>query len=170
MFRQSLKTLLVVSMFGLVSCGTTQIGAAKHKASIPSTFLLAVTTVVEVTEAGRTPLADAANYSVGVSGWEPTPADMDMSMPDRLSASEIIIDLGVGEAPYDDGFFDYALDYSPLVGFSDALMQLEYRARIRPGTSVFGIAAMKRIQDETIMQAMDQNDWAWIAVGVQFSW
>ncbi|MFT4647259.1 MAG: hypothetical protein ACI9X4_000469 [Glaciecola sp.] len=170
MFRQSLKMLLVVSILGLASCGATQIGAAKHNASLPSTFLLAVTTVVEVTEADRAPLADAANFSVGVSGWEATPADMDMSMPSRLPASEIIIDLGVGEAPYDDGFFDYALDYSPLVGFSDALMQLEYRARIRPGTSVFGIAAMNRIQDETILQAMDQNDWAWIAMGVQFSW
>ncbi|MDF1837951.1 MAG: hypothetical protein P1V35_08785, partial [Planctomycetota bacterium] len=112
---------------------------------------------------------DPIVFSTGV-GAGTTVDDLVMGPPLPVPSSELIIDLGVGEAPYDDGFFDYALDYSPLVGFSDALMQLEYRAQLRPGTSVFGIAAMHRVQDETIMQAMDQNDWAWIAMGVQFSW
>ncbi len=169
MFRQSLQMLLVVSLFALASCGATQLAAAKHKESIPSTVLLAVTSVVEISGVDRSSEADIRGL-MGEVAEGTAPEDLDMALPDPLPNSEIIIDLGVGEAPYDDGFLDYALDYSPLVGFSDALMQLEYRAQIRPGTSVFGIAAMNRIQDETIMQAMGQNDWAWIAMGVQISW
>lgn len=170
MFRQSLNTLLVVSLLGLVSCGTTQLGAAKHKESLPSTVLLAVATVVELPSPATSRdvtgvISDGSHHSLeSISG------DLDLVTPNFRPVSQIIIDLGVGEAPYDDGFLDYALDFSPLVGFSDALMQLEYRAQLQPGTSVFGIAAMNRVQDETILQAMGENDWAWFAFGVQFSW
>lgn len=174
MVRQSNILLLVAALFGSVSCGTTELAAAKHKESIPSTVLLAVSSV-EVLSSSDVDLDATVGPGLdglveGVAHWRGERKGVDLTTPIFLPRSEIIIDLGVGEAPYDDGFFDYAMDFSPLVGFSDALMQLEYRAHIQPGTSVFGIAAINRIQDETIMQAMGQNDWAWVAMGVQFSW
>ncbi|MCA9002488.1 MAG: hypothetical protein KDB61_11225 [Planctomycetes bacterium] len=166
MSHASLKALSVVALLCLASCGATQLASAKHKESIPTTVMLAVTSVaVEVSE---TP--EPAPLDVHPSGWAHTSGDLEWDIPPVLPSSAIVVDLGVGEAPYDDGFLDYEMDFSPLVGFSDALMQLEYRTQIRPGASLFGIAAMNRVQDDSILQAMGQSDWAWFAMGVELSW
>jgi hypothetical protein len=135
---------------------------------VPTTVLLVVSSVEEWTVPSEKP--DTVQLEACSSGWVHVSEDLTWAPPKAQHDSEIIIDLGVGEAPYDDGFLDYEMDFSPLVGFSDALMQLEYRARIQPGTSIFGIAAMNRVQDDTILQAMGQNDWAWFGMGVQISW
>ncbi|MCP5021639.1 MAG: hypothetical protein GY930_07660 [bacterium] len=174
MVHRSYISLLVAALFGFASCGTTELAAAKHKEFVPTTVLLAVSSVEVLSSSDKDlevtaePVQDG--LVEGIVHWGGERKDVDLTTPNFLSKSEIIIDLGVGQAPYDDGFFDYAMDFSPLVGFSDALMQLEYRAHIQPGTSVFGIAAINRVQDETIIRAMGQNDWAWVAMGVQFSW
>ncbi len=170
MVRQSFTLLLVSSLFGFASCGTTQLGAARHKESVPSTVLMAVTSVEVSThlEADLDGMSSSNWNDVGAWGIDRGP--LDLTTPTFMPSAEVIVDMGIGEAPYDDGFLDYALDYSPLVGFSVSIMQLEYRARVQPGVSVFGIAAMNRIQDETIMHAMNENDWAWVSVGVQLSW
>ena len=84
--------------------------------------------------------------------------------------TEFSLDFGVGEAPYDDSDHDLELDFRPVHGFSDALVQLEWRSQVAPGFSWHSIAAMNRVQEDTLMEMMDAGDWAWVGLGVQWSW
>ena len=78
-----------------------------------------------------------------------------------------VLDLGAGEAPYDDG--PRSVDPLPedRRSFSDTVLQMSYGGRIWPGGTLFGGVAATRYQDEPILEGLDNTQFAWVVVGIR---
>ncbi len=159
---------------GLPACALPGLGRSFYKASLPSE-----PESIEVVVVGVQPLAAPSPTAATSPVLDPVAVwpvrETENSLPEFWSPRfqprfEFAFDLGVGEAPYDDNDHNYELDYRPPQGFSDALVQLEWRNQMAPGLSWHGIAAMQRVQEDSLLEAMDAADWAWFGVGLQWSW
>ncbi len=173
--KSTLCATIALALFG--SCGATSLGETHHKASLGADLELTRVQIEVISDAERVANPDqlpgprpASSPLASGTVREPNGQEWGWELPRFAPKTELVLDLGVGEVPFDDGVQDYGLDFRPVRGFSDALMQLELRALTGPGVSWHGIAAMNRIQEETLMDALDQADWAWFGVGIQFSW
>ncbi len=168
--------LTLAGVLSLPSCALPALGQSYYKAS-----LAAEPAIVEVVVVGAQPVtagvasSETALPSPGLPKLSETeqPLASDWTPDWRarfVPTSEFAFDFGVGEAPYDDNDHDYFLDYRPPQGFSDALVLLEWRNHVGPGLSWHGIAALQRVQEDTLFEAVDQADWAWFGLGLQWSW
>ncbi|HPF13701.1 MAG: hypothetical protein H6830_06275 [Planctomycetes bacterium] len=168
--QSTLFALLLLAL--LSSCGVTCFGKTFHQESQSTRADLGEVTVVEVLPLGHAELPSVGAASQGDLrfDWSGDLGALQEGVPAFVPRTELVLDLGVGEVPFDDGAGEYQLDYRPVRGFSDALVQLELRARSGPGFAWYGIAAINRVQEETLLETVDQGDWAWFGVGVQYSW
>lgn len=171
-----LRWLALAGVFSLPSCSLPALGQSYYKASLATE-----PAIVEVVVVGTQPVPAGpatAESDQGRPSLAALPEPEEAYAADWTSdgraqfvpTSEFAFDFGVGEAPYDDNDHDYFLDYRPPQGFSDALVLLEWRNHVGPGLSWHGIAALQRVQEDTLFEAVDQADWAWFGLGLQWSW
>ena len=76
------------------------------------------------------------------------------------------LDLGAGQAPFDDAVPDNALLPEASRGFSDSLIQLTIEEPVAPGLRLVGGVAAMRYQDEPLLDGLREAEFAWIAVGI----
>lgn len=144
------STVRVLSVLALVACGS---GCASSRASLA-------------------PEPDTASPSAlreDRTAWLAPEVARLAIPPDAVNLEGLAIDLGVGEAPYDDGPQPFAPERNGRPGFSDALLRASYEHRIAPGTAfAVGVSAF-RVQDEPILRALSDLDVAWAVVGIRIS-
>lgn len=90
---------------------------------------------------------------------DPDKAPVDMGLPFQL-------DLGAGEAPYDDGVRALHVNTPGRPGFSDSVIQLTWRERVSEDLGLHGTAAMLRFQDIAIIDGLADAEFGWFVLGV----
>ncbi len=78
------------------------------------------------------------------------------------------LEIGAGQAPYDDAPSPNALLPIGTTGFSDSLMRLVIEEPVGGGISLLGSLAASRYQDEPILDGLRDSEFAWISFGIQF--
>ncbi|MEZ6003925.1 MAG: hypothetical protein R3F17_12010 [Planctomycetota bacterium] len=167
-----IRTVLSLAvLFACCSCGVTRLGQPYHQASLGTAPLIEQIEVREMLPmVGRAETVTATHQAADLQPERQIWPDDWTSLLTPPAATEFVLDLGVGEAPFDDACELFCLDPGPVRGFSDALVQIEVRRTWVGPVSWHGIAALSRIQEDTLLEAMQAGDWAWIGFGVQYSW
>lgn len=78
------------------------------------------------------------------------------------------LDLGAGQAPYDDAPPTYALLPTGSGGFSGSLVRVVYEGTPVGGVSFQGGVAASRFQDEPLMSGLRDAELAWLSFGLRF--
>lgn len=100
----------------------------------------------------------------------PRPEIVELATPrGPVTIEGFALDLGVGEAPYDDGPRSVAPERPGRAGFSDALIRLSYEHQVAEGTFLVTSASAFRVQDRQIFQALQDLDVSWAVVGIRIS-
>jgi len=76
------------------------------------------------------------------------------------------VNLGAGEAPFDDAMHTIHPDGPGRTGFSDSVLQFSWRERMGETFGLHGTAALSRYQDLTIIDSLEDAELAWVVVGV----
>lgn len=79
----------------------------------------------------------------------------------------LLIDLGAGHAPYDDGVAPLAAEPLGRGGFSDSVIRFTWRERIAPATSLTGGAAFLRNQDSSVLEGLSDARFGFVVLGVE---
>lgn len=95
------------------------------------------------------------------------PAQLDPGLGPVDLGYPILIDLGAGDAPYDDGVRTIHAEEPKRGGFSDTIIQMLWRQTVSPMTSVHTGAALQRFQDLGILDGLSDAEFAWAIVGLQ---
>lgn len=80
----------------------------------------------------------------------------------------LLVDLGAGDAPYDDGVPTIHVDEPKRGGFSDSVIQVTWREQLSSHLSVHGGAAIFRYQDLGILDSLPESRFGFAVVGIQF--
>ena len=113
---------------------------------------------------GRVDVAVAAATLSEVAGDRPLQLDPVMGPVDL--GYPLLVDLGAGDAPYDDGVETIHAVEAKRGGFSDTVIQLKWRESIRPGWSITGGASMFRQQDLGILDGLGTARFGWATLGI----
>lgn len=113
---------------------------------------------------GRVDATLAAATLSEISGERPLQLDPDMGPVDLGYA--LLVDLGAGDAPYDDGVETIHAVEAKRGGFSDTVIQLKWRESIRPGLSITGGASLFREQDLGILDGLGTARFGWATLGI----
>ena len=95
------------------------------------------------------------------------PAQLDPGLGPVDLGYPILIDLGAGDAPYDDGVRTIHGVETKRGGFSDTIIQMQWRQTVSPMASVHTGAALQRFQDLGILDGLSDAKFAWAIVGLQ---
>lgn len=79
----------------------------------------------------------------------------------------LLIDLGAGDAPYDDGVAPLGADGLGRSGFSDSVMRFTWREWFAPSAAFTGGAAFLRNQDATVLEGLSDTRFGFAVVGVE---
>lgn len=96
------------------------------------------------------------------------PAQLDAGLGPVDLGFPLLIDLGAGDAPYDDGIPTIHGVESKRGGFSDSIVQMMWRETLSPMTSVHTGAAIRRYQDLSILDGLEDARFAWAVIGLQW--
>ena len=79
------------------------------------------------------------------------------------------MDLGAGEFPYDDGM--HPVDGSSIgeAGFSSSIIRLTWRESLSGPFGIHGTAALRRAQEDPLLNAFTDMRLSWLAVGLHAS-
>ncbi len=113
---------------------------------------------------GRVDVAVAGATLSEVSGERPLQLDPVMGPVDL--GFPLLVDLGAGDAPYDDGVETIHAVEAKRGGFSDTVIQLKWRESIRPGWAITGGASMFRQQDLGILDGLGAARFGWATLGI----
>ncbi len=94
----------------------------------------------------------------GVTQLDPERGPMDLGYP-------LLIDLGAGEFPFDDGVRTIHGVELTRGGFSDAVVQASWRESMTPASMLHATVAMTRIQDLGMIEGIDEMRFAWAVLG-----
>lgn len=141
----------------------------KLRAAAGTSFGLAqwVETFSQRGRSGSTTLAAFGTPGGTVFGSGPAQLDADLGPVDL--GYPLLIDLGAGDAPYDDGVATIHAEERKRGGFSDSIIQMMWRERLSPQTSIHTGAALQRFQDLGILDGLSDAEFAWAVVGLQFT-
>ncbi len=109
-------------------------------------------------------VAMAAATLSEVSGERPLQLDPVMGPVDLGYA--LLVDLGAGDAPYDDGVETIHAVEAKRGGFSDTVIQLKWRESIGPGWSITGGASLFRAQDVGLLDGLGTARFGWATLGI----
>ena len=84
--------------------------------------------------------------------------------------SRLVLFLGVGEAPYDDGLHPNDLRFVEATGFSDSSVHLGYEANLGHRVRWFSNVYATRYQSQTLAETIEDGQVAWVTVGLRFAW
>ena len=79
------------------------------------------------------------------------------------------VNLGAGEAPFDDAMHAIHPEGPGRTGFSDSVLQFSWRERMGETYGLHGTAALSRYQDLAIIDSLEDAELAWVVVGVHAS-
>lgn len=96
----------------------------------------------------------------GPSQLDPGLGPVDLGYP-------LLVDLGAGDAPYDDGVETIYAEEKKRGGFSDTVIQVHWRHRLGPELSFHGGASVFRYQDLGILDGLSDARFGWAVVGIQ---
>lgn len=96
----------------------------------------------------------------GPSQLDPGLGPVDLGYP-------LLVDLGAGDAPYDDGVETIYAEEKKRGGFSDTVIQVHWRHRLGPALSFHGGASMFRYQDLGIIEGLSDARFGWAVLGIQ---
>lgn len=99
----------------------------------------------------------------------PSPIQLDPSLGPVDLGYPILVDLGAGDAPYDDGVRTIHGEEIKRGGFSDSVIQIQWRQPVVPGWSITGGASMFREQDLGILDGLETARFGWALLGVMGS-
>ncbi len=100
----------------------------------------------------------------------PHPEVTALSVPRRpVTLDGFALDLGVGEAPYDDGPKAFDRLRNGRAGFSDALIRVSYEHALGGGAFLVGSASAFRVQDQQIFRALEDLNMSWAVIGIRIS-
>ncbi|QDV05496.1 hypothetical protein Poly30_09940 [Planctomycetes bacterium Poly30] len=77
----------------------------------------------------------------------------------------LLVDLGAGEAPYDDGVRTIHGVELTRGGFSDALLQACWRERLTNASKLHATVAVSRLQDLGMLDGLGDMRFAWVVFG-----
>lgn len=103
----------------------------------------------------------------GVLGAGPVQLDADAGPVDL--GYPLLVDLGAGDAPYDDGVLPLAADGVKRGGFSDSVIRVTWRERFAPSASLTGGAAFLRHQDIGILDGLPEARFGFLVLGVEIT-
>lgn len=104
----------------------------------------------------------------GISGAQgPLQLDPDLGPIDLGLA--LHVNLGAGEAPYDDAVRSIHAVTPGRPGFSDSVLQFSYRERMGETYGIHGTAALTRFQDLAILDGIADAEFAFFVLGVHAS-
>ena len=116
----------------------------------------------------RASLADDSGARGPASPWMGRgPAQLDPGLGPVDLGYPILIDLGAGDAPYDDGVRTIHAVETKRGGFSDTIIQMLWRQPVSPMASIHTGAALQRFQDLGILDGLSDAKFAWAIVGLQ---
>jgi hypothetical protein len=100
---------------------------------------------------GRSGLASERSLAWGGSGW---PVEMD---------------LGAGEFPYDDRM--HPVDGTSIgeAGFSSSIIRVTWRGSLSGAFGIHGTAALRRAQEDPLLDVITDMRLSWLAVGLHVS-
>lgn len=107
------------------------------------------------------PLGDIAGEIAGEG-----PVQLDPGLGPVDLGYPLLVDLGAGDAPYDDGVETIHAVEVKRGGFSDTVIQVQWREPIHPGWSITGGACLFREQDLSILDGMETARFGWAILGV----
>ncbi|MFT7677109.1 MAG: hypothetical protein ACI8QC_001086 [Planctomycetota bacterium] len=84
--------------------------------------------------------------------------------------SRLVLYLGAGEAPYDDGLPSNDLQFTQTTGFSDSSVYLGYEAGLASRVSWFSNVYATRYQSQSLVETLEDGNVAWVTVGLRFAW
>lgn len=84
--------------------------------------------------------------------------------------SRLVLYLGAGEAPYDDGLHSNDLQFTEAAGFSDSSVHLGYEANLVNQVSWFSNIYATRYQSQSLVETLEDGQVAWVTVGLRFAW
>ncbi|MEL6430095.1 MAG: hypothetical protein AAFZ87_16740 [Planctomycetota bacterium] len=79
----------------------------------------------------------------------------------------LLVDLGAGDAPYDDGVAPLDADGLGRSGFSDSVMRFTWREWFAPSAAFTGGAAFLRNQDATVLEGLSDTRFGFVVVGLE---
>lgn len=94
----------------------------------------------------------------GQKQLDPELGPMDLGYP-------LLIDLGAGEAPYDDGVPTIHGVELTRGGFSDTVLQASWRESYTRTTMLHATVAWSRFQDLGILDGLEDMRFAWVVIG-----
>lgn len=97
----------------------------------------------------------------GVAQLDATAGPVDLGYP-------LLIDLGAGDAPYDDGVAPLDPAHLGRSGFSDSVMRFTWRERLTPNASWTGGAAFLRAQDSSVLEGLADARFGFAVLGLEF--
>jgi hypothetical protein len=99
-----------------------------------------------------------ATLGSGTTQLNPELGPMDLGYP-------LLIDLGAGEAPYDDGVRTIHGVELTRGGFSDAVVQASWRESVTPSSMLHATVALTRLQDLGLIEGAAEMRFTWLVVG-----
>ncbi len=96
------------------------------------------------------------------------PAQLDPGLGPVDLGYPLLVDLGAGDAPYDDGVETIHAEENKRGGFSDTVIQMHWRHQLGPEMSFHGGASMFRYQDLGILDGLSDARFGWAVLGIQF--
>ena len=103
-----------------------------------------------------------ATLGSGRTQLDPELGPMDLGYP-------LLIDLGAGEAPYDDGVRTIHCVERTRSGFSDAVLQASWRESMSPSSMLHATVAVTRFQDLGMLEGADEMRFSWFVIGWKVS-
>lgn len=96
----------------------------------------------------------------GVAQLDATVGPLDLGYP-------LLIDLGAGDAPYDDGVEPLDAVQLGRSGFSDSVMRFTWRERLTANASWTGGAAFLRAQDSSVLEGLADARFGFAVLGLE---
>lgn len=88
----------------------------------------------------------------------------------QWDSSRLVLYLGAGEVPYDDGLHPNDLQFTETTGFSDSSVHLGYEATLVNRVSWFSNVYATRYQSQSLVETIEDGRVAWVTVGLRFAW
>lgn len=98
------------------------------------------------------------------------PLQLDATLGPVDLGYRVLVDLGAGEAPYDDAVSPIHSVEPRRGGFSDSVIQVSLRESLGPHLRLHGTAAVSRTQELSLLDSLPEADFTWFVVGLQLAW
>lgn len=102
----------------------------------------------------------ASAFGSGTTQLNPALGPVDLGWP-------LLIDLGAGETPHDDGIRPFDVLEPTRSGFSDSVIQASWRESLSTSSKIHATVAVTRFQDLGLIDGAGDMRFTWFVVGIK---